>query len=755
MRSLAALGYELIPLRAKEKIPLETGWRTRVGLTLEEAEALREEGYNVGVRLRGVDLVVDVDPRNFPEGRRPDHELGLGELVAPRVITPSGGQHIYLRLREGSSVRHTLAAYPGVEFKTLGRQVVAPGSVHPNGGLYHWDELSPPVEEVGFCPDSLMTVIEVQINEGEGTDGEWSCEQLRVALSGLDAHDFGDHDRWFSVMCAAHEATGGQGIEEFVEWSMSDELFAGDEKLVRHRWKTLTTGKLGGAGIGTLRKLLLEVGKGGLVAPVGVGDFEDEIVEEPLVMEVPETLLQKMSRWFRVVDEDGKMRVFAQRHDEVLERKYWVRYTRRDFLEVCQSVLQLPQVQVGKNKKGEDKFMPAGLYWLDEHKKKETYKGVTFAPEHDGDRTPDGRMNLWRGFAVEGKRGEWGWLRELIYEVICRGDGVSDDYVMNWLARAVQRPWEPGGVALVVKGIKGTGKGTLGRAFMKLFGQHGLHIASPDLITGRFNAHLRDCVALFADEAFWAGDKTGESKLKALVTEPALAFEGKGQNAEMGRNCLHIYMASNMDWVVPSGFHHERRFAIMECLEEKGSEAGWRKLTEQMKNGGLAAMLWDLAHRDLGKFDVRRVPQTQALINQKVRTMEPHEQWLFGLLDSGEWEQLPTVGRNDRGMVVLAVDMQSSLFEFYRTHNRFRAGLESVRHQLGLLIKKMVPASSVIRVNKPADRLDLPGRPWAYSLPNLIRARKDLEQIIGIGLWSGDSSDKEGFLDTSQTDVNY
>jgi len=32
-------------------------------------------------------------------------------------------------------------------------------------------------------------------------------------------------------------------------------------------------------------------------------------------------------------------------------------------------------------------------------------------------------------------------------------------------------------------------------------------------LVGNFNAHLIDCVLLFADEAFWAGDKQGENTL--------------------------------------------------------------------------------------------------------------------------------------------------------------------------------------------------------------------------------------------------
>ena len=38
-------------------------------------------------------------------------------------------------------------------------------------------------------------------------------------------------------------------------------------------------------------------------------------------------------------------------------------------------------------------------------------------------------------------------------------------------------------------------------------------------LVGAFNGHLRNCLLLFADEAFWAGDKQGESVLKGMLTK--------------------------------------------------------------------------------------------------------------------------------------------------------------------------------------------------------------------------------------------
>ena len=107
-------------------------------------------------------------------------------------------------------------------------------------------------------------------------------------------------------------------------------------------------------------------------------------------------------------------------------------------------------------------------------------------------------------------------------KVVCSGVIEHADYVLNWLARLYQQPSQPGEVALVPRGKKGCGKGIFGRWVAKAFGQHGMQIFNPAQLVGRFNEHLRDCVLLFGDEAFYAGDKRHEAVLKGLITEPFL-----------------------------------------------------------------------------------------------------------------------------------------------------------------------------------------------------------------------------------------
>ena len=133
-----AAGYELIPLHRWDaktgkgtllgKAPRDKGWPEKA----YEHDALVthvRKGGNFGVRLRPADLILDVDPRNFPEGEdmlarlQADFDLDLDAY--PHVVTGSGGHHFYMRKPSDLEILETIAGYPGIEFKTMGRQVVA------------------------------------------------------------------------------------------------------------------------------------------------------------------------------------------------------------------------------------------------------------------------------------------------------------------------------------------------------------------------------------------------------------------------------------------------------------------------------------------------------------------------------------------------------------------------------------------------------------------------------------------------------
>lgn len=160
--SLTTAGYTLIPLRGK--IPVDKGWQT----TLAGAYGAAELGEgNYGVALRSTDLVVDVDPRNFNPVTESGDNNPLARLLKDLngetdtliVRTGGGGLHIYMTLPEGVIVANTIAKYgKGVEFKSAGRQVVGPGSIHPETGK-EYEIVRGDAASIMAAPESLIADI--------------------------------------------------------------------------------------------------------------------------------------------------------------------------------------------------------------------------------------------------------------------------------------------------------------------------------------------------------------------------------------------------------------------------------------------------------------------------------------------------------------------------------------------------------------------------------------------------------------------
>lgn len=416
-----------------------------------------------------------------------------------------------------------------------------------------------------------------------------------------------------------------------------------------------------------------------------------------------EPILQEMNAQFFVVEDEGsKCRVAFFREKAYEQRQVRQELVLQSFPDFRNRFMHKP-VEAGTDKKGNPKFRPLGHWWL-EHPLRRQYRQIDFLP---GRESPDDVFNLWRGFAVEPARGTWRAMQRHIWVVLARRDRAAFRYIMRWAAWAVQNPAERAEVALVFRGARGTGKGTFGRWIKQLFGQHGLHIMSSKHITGNFNAHLRDCALLFADEAIAPEDRAAEGVLKGFLTEPTLPIEGKGRDLIEAPNHLHVIMASNDDWVVPAG-PDERRFAVFDVSEERKQDVGWfGAIDAEMRDGGAAAMLHDLLRLRLGEWHPRReIPQTAGLARQKVASLQsrPVERVWFEMLQTGE---LPT-GRWLGGGAVL-LPTKKLIEEIERRTRRADITANKVQALLG----------EVLGFSKRDDH-----RPRGWEVPALPEARE-------------------------------
>ena len=214
-------------------------------------------------------------------------------------MTGSGGYHIYMAKPEGLSVKDSLPEYPGIEYKSFGRQVVAPGSIHPDthqlyvakvGFLADFrvlPELTQKLSErIGRSPNSQNRSERTQkASDGSGEDVRTKIDAGQIAellplVSMPGKH--GNYDDWIKLPMSAHFASDGDlgVLEELEAWCEADAD-------IRDKWDGF--GNHGGAPVtfGTLAKLARQYCVPGKEAEVdawivkarAAGDFSD--AEDP------------------------------------------------------------------------------------------------------------------------------------------------------------------------------------------------------------------------------------------------------------------------------------------------------------------------------------------------------------------------------------------------------------------------------------------------------------------------------------------
>lgn len=149
-RRSAALGYakrgwSVVPLRAREKLPL-VPWQEYQSRRAAEHEIerwlARWPDANLGIvtgTVSGI-VVIDVDPRHG--GAESLARLELANAPLPPTVeacSGGGGRHLYFEAPP-TELRSRAGVAPGIDLRAEGALVVAPPSVHPSGGIYRWRE---------------------------------------------------------------------------------------------------------------------------------------------------------------------------------------------------------------------------------------------------------------------------------------------------------------------------------------------------------------------------------------------------------------------------------------------------------------------------------------------------------------------------------------------------------------------------------------------------------------------------------------
>ncbi len=775
---LAARGFRVLPVRPDKKAHIRA-WQKDAATdpaTIERWWRTWPEA-NIGILCGDWLVVVDLDGLRAAEtlrkvlGGRP-----MPETLRARTGRLEGGQHAYYRVPKGMKLASSRGG--GIEVQYTGRYVIAPPSLHKSGKRYEWikdrDGLETPIMSI---EPWLVEALGAREKEGKtkrktvGAEGvpehlrkaplprladraavgmdDVPPEDLMAAALALPNDESVEYDDWNERLMAFWRASNGssEGMAAANVWSAKCEAKHGVKVTVESRWEHYPSSPPTELGFGSIVFWIREVTPGWMPPSrepkaVPPKDLEQEAnkkdeffkPEEDKVnghkslsqlfneidLDKPGNPLIKLNEKFAVIGDLGGKCLVMSWVDSKVDRTVKVPsfQTFKSFTERFGHKYVIVKRE-GKDGETIEEAKQLGAYYL-KWSHRRTFEGLDLVPngEHE---LPGKVLNLWQGFAIEPKAGEWPLMRRHILDVLAAGDVASARYIVGWAAWSVQHPGERAEAALVLKGGKGSGKGTFADAMRQIFGQHGLHIFNSKHLVGAFNGHLRNCLFLFADEAFWAGDKHGEAVLKGMLTEPVLMIEQKGIDATAWKNRLHVIMAANAEWVVPAS-HDERRYAVFEVSSSRmNDEAYFAALRAEMIGGGLAAMLHDLLALDLKGWHPRKIVRTAALVEQKARSLDPRHEWWESVLQSGV---LP--GRRDAHGVIPATNV----------YDRAREDVPKLKEasitSLGRFLRSL-GAEGLHREN---------GNYWRF--PDLIEARRLWTDKFGTWPWRNTLTDWHG-----------
>jgi putative DNA primase/helicase len=259
--------------------------------------------------------------------------------------------------------------------------------------------------------------------------------------------------------------------------------------------------------------------------------------------------------------------------------------------------------------------------------------GIGFYPNLS--KLPNGCYNLFDGWHCKPKKGDCSFVINHINEVLCDGNLQAGGYFIQWLAHIFQRPDVKPSVAVFIKSVEGTGKGTLFRLLQEILGVHTSQINGAELVTRNFNGILTAKLLIFADEVNLIERDTFD-KVKGLISEPTCQLEKKGIEAEPMANLSRFIFASNHDQVIPAG-KRERRFLLIEASDKKASDKDYWVAFNKLINPEYAGYFLDyLLKVDLSGFDPYNAPMTKELIKQKTMNFEPIDLYICEQLNEVE-----------------------------------------------------------------------------------------------------------------------
>ncbi|MBU4380377.1 MULTISPECIES: DUF5906 domain-containing protein [Pseudodesulfovibrio] len=457
------------------------------------------------------------------------------------------------------------------------------------------------------------------------------------------------------------------------------------------------------------------------------------LIEEATIHTDDIPLLMGMNRRYCVVRHEGDMCIMEKTtdhednivHNPFSERAFGLRH-RGEMVRVLHYTKNGPA------------YCPKSLasFWLG-WKHRSIKDSTVFDPRGSKSKYAKRFYNLWPGYAITPEKGDCSLIIAHLRDIWCNGNEEQFTYLITWFAHMFQYPWEKPNVALVVKGGKAAGKSTVfDGILLPILGTLYSKMTHQEQLVGKFNRHTLYKLLLVAEEAFWAGDKSAEGPLKAMITDKPLQAEPKGVDAFDTYTYYRIAFVSNETRVVPAT-KDERRFFAIRVSSDKMRDVGYfNALWKQIENGGVAAFMDYLMTWEVDRNLVFSPPRTDVLTEDILENLSAFERWAFEFLHADEDDDL------------IEWDAPVTTFDIYDHYKRW---LKEAK-ELGVYVSR-AEIGTQTRMTQEFKRLfgftlAKAGGKRCFILPSREAARKVFQDKVNAKIvWRDMVVEEEGFFD--------
>jgi Family of unknown function (DUF5906) len=372
-------------------------------------------------------------------------------------------------------------------------------------------------------------------------------------------------------------------------------------------------------------------------------------------------------------------------------------------------------------KKISGKLVPAEKFWRESSDRHE--RVLVFKP---GGTVQPHEYNLWLGFGVEPRKGwqkQRRFLRHL-FKVICRRDKQKFKYLMRLLAWFVQNPDKHAEVVLVLKSREqGTGKSTVGKVMLDIFGQHGSLVDDKDRLLGRFNDWLETACFVLAEEILFAGDHKSDDKMKSIVTGDVLQVEGKYRSCRQVQNRTKFIATTNHDHAVAAGVRERRKVVFDVSAEHVADRVWFDALYRDLADGGTSEFLWLLRSVQLGAWHPRLIIKTEETAEQQRMSGDSVSQWSQACIIA-DAIALDLGGYLDLGKLISFPELLNAYTGFCKKTGQRAVGPEV----FGRACTDMFGP----RRRLPAGTGNANRRPWGYDVPTASNWQQEVNKRLGL-----------------------